>query len=297
MDVVEQLKPEDAFEIVRPLEQTSAFVFDSPHSGARYPRDFLASSRLDSSRIRLSEDSFVDEIFATAVLHGSPLLKAHFPRAFLDVNREPYELDPKMFSGRLPSYANVRSLRVAGGLGTIARVVSEADEIYAGPIPVEEAMRRIDTYYKPYHAALRRLLAHTHQRFGCTVLVDCHSMPSAARGELRGRTDIVLGDRYGTSCSRIVVEAAHAILEDLGFSVAVNKPYAGGFITEHYGRPARNFHALQIEVNRGLYMNEKTFEPLPGFDDVRAVFSAFVGRLLRQPLGLPEPFPKPLAAE
>ena len=298
MQVFDPLRTEDAFEVERPREQTAPFVFNSPHSGARYPRAFLEASRLDASRIRLSEDAFVDRLFAGAVANGAPLLKAHFPRAFLDVNREPYELDPKMFSGRLPSYANIRSMRVAGGLGTIARVVSEQDEIYPGPIPVEEAMRRIETYYKPYHATLRRLIATTQQQFGHAVLIDCHSMPSAARSlEIRGRTDIVLGDRFGTSCSAVLMEASYAILDDLGFSVSINKPYAGGFITEHYGRPTRNVHALQIEINRGLYMDERAFEPLPGFSEVAVALGEFVRRIVAQPLGLDDGGETPVAAE
>ncbi|MBH0239444.1 N-formylglutamate amidohydrolase [Methylobrevis albus] len=285
MRVVAELKMEDGFEIVEPAEPKVPFVFDSPHSGDLYPSSFLASSRLDSSRIRLSEDAFVDRLFAGVVELGAPLVRARFPRAFLDVNREPYELDPKMFSGRLPSYANVRSLRVAGGLGTIARVVSETEEIYAGPIPVEEALQRIETFYRPYHAALRRLLARTHLRFGQAVLIDCHSMPSTCRSaEARGRADIILGDRYGTSCARILIESAASILRDLGFTVSINKPYAGGFITEHYGRPSRGLHALQIEINRALYMDERRYEPLAVFGEVQRRLTLFARDLVDTPI-------------
>ncbi len=209
------------------------------------------------------------------------------PRAYLDVNREPYELDPKMFVGRLPSYANVRSIRVAGGLGTIARVVAEQEEIYAAPIPVEEALGRIEAIYKPYHAALRRLLAQTHVRFGAAVLIDCHSMPSVVRGQdPKSRADVVIGDRYGTSAARALVEHAADVLVDLGYSVAVNKPYAGGFITEHYGRPAKGLHALQIEVNRGLYMDERSFEPTAGFAALRQDLARFARGLFEFPTAL-----------
>jgi N-formylglutamate amidohydrolase len=201
------------------------------------------------------------------------------------VNREPYELDPKMFAGRLPSYANVRSIRVAGGLGTIARVVAEAEEIYAGPIPIDEALSRIEAIYKPYHAMLRRLLAQTHVKFGAAVLVDCHSMPSTVRGQdPRARADFVLGDRYGTSAARSLVEHAADLIAALGYSVAINKPYAGGFITEHYGRPARGLHALQVEVNRALYMDERTLEPHEGYERLSVDLARFSAALVRFPL-------------
>ena len=186
-------------------------------------------------------------------------MRANFPRAWLDVNREPYELDPKMFAGSLPTYANVRSVRVAGGLGTIARIVSEREEIYARPLAVEAALARIDLVYKPYHRVLRQLVVDTRAAFGLAVLIDCHSMPSTVRGGYgRPRPDIVLGDRYGTSCAAELTDLSAQILARRGYSVTRNKPYAGGFITEHYGQPARGLHAMQIEVNRSLYMDERT---------------------------------------
>ena len=241
-------------------------VLNSPHSGRFYPPEFLAASCLDERAIRRSEDTFVDDLFTPAAALGAPLLKANFPRAWLDVNREPYELDPKMFDGCLPTFANIRSVRVAGGLGTIARIVSESEEIYARPLTVDEALARIDNVYKPYHRSLRQLVAGTHVAFGFAVLIDCHSMPSAVRGNQgRLRPDIVLGDRYGTSCSGALIDGASRILSGLGYSVSRNKPYAGGFITEHYGQPGRGLHAMQIEVNRGLYMDERSLEQTPGF--------------------------------
>ncbi len=226
------------FEVVAPARQSLPLVFNSPHSGNAYPAAFLAASRLDERAIRRSEDSYVDELFAPVVEFGAPLLKANFPRAWLDVNREPYELDPKMFDGSLPTYANVRSIRVAGGLGTIARIVSESEEIYAEPLHVEEGLARIDTVYKPYHQTLRDLMVATHGMFGFAVLIDCHSMPSSVRGGAgRLRPDIVLGDRYGTSCAGELTDVVAHSLTRLGYSVSRNKPYAGGFITEHYGQP------------------------------------------------------------
>lgn len=298
MRVISDFVTEPPFEVTAPADQTLPFVFNSPHSGNAYPAPFLSASRLDARRIRLSEDVHVDRLFADVVALGAPLLRAHFPRAYVDVNREPYELDPKMFCGRLPSYANVRSIRVAGGLGTIARVVAEQEEIYGRPIPVEEALERIETIYKPYHAALRRVLAQTHVRFGAAVLVDCHSMPSVVRGQdPRSRSDFVIGDRYGTSAARALVEHAAEVLAGLGYTVSINKPYAGGFITEHYGRPAKGLHAIQIEVNRGLYMDERSFEPTAGFAALRADLAQFVRRLVAFPVAALAPEVNPLAAE
>ena len=265
------------FEIAAPSGRRLPIVLNSPHSGCCYPGAFLASSRLDPKAIRRSEDFFVDELVAPAVSAGCALLRANFPRAWLDVNREPYELDPKMFAGTLPSYANVRSVRVAGGLGTIARIVSESEEIYAEPLAVPEALARIEDVYKPYHRTLRQLVLDTRTEFGTAVLIDCHSMPSSVRGvHGRLRPDVVIGDRYGTSCAAELTDFVAATLTNLGYTVGRNKPYAGGFITEHYGQPARGFHAMQVEFNRGLYMDEKSLARLPRF----AILSAHIANLL-----------------
>jgi N-formylglutamate amidohydrolase len=270
------------FEVVAPSAQAMPLVFNSPHSGRDYPSAFLASSRLDERSIRRSEDSFVDELFEPAAVLGAPLLRANFPRAWLDVNREPYELDPKMFAGSLPTYANVRSVRVAGGLGTIARIVSESEEIYAQPLPIEEGLARIDVVYKPYHRSLRDLLLGTHGVFGVAVLLDCHSMPSTVRGGVsRLRPDIVLGDRYGTSCAGELTDLVAQSLTRLGYSVSRNKPYAGGFITEHYGQPGRGVHAMQIEVNRCLYMDERTMQKTAGFARLAADLTRLVSTLAK----------------
>src|SRR5919112_2225918 len=215
--------------------QTVPFVFNVPHAGAVYPASFLASSRLDAVALRRSEDAFVDELFASVMELGAPLMTAHFPRAFLDLNREPYELDQRMFDGRLPSFANTRSMRVAGGLGTIPRIVADGQEIYRGRLTVEEALRRIEWLYKPYHRALRQLLHRTGRSFGHAVLIDCHSMPSTSLRRDDGvKADIVLGDRYGTACATALTDCAEPALRERGYAVVRNKPYAGGFITEHY---------------------------------------------------------------
>ncbi|MGX1098356.1 N-formylglutamate amidohydrolase [Amorphus sp. MBR-141] len=285
MRTVDGFETFSAFEILEPSVQRRPFVFNSPHSGSTYPNSFLKSSRLDRVSIRRSEDTFVDELFSGVVGLGAPLMRAQFPRAFLDVNREPYELDPTMFTGRLPAYVNARSIRVAGGLGTIARVVADAEEIYREPLSVEEGLARIEDLYKPYHAALRARLAATLERFPFVGLIDCHSMPSTARGlEHRPRPDIIVGDRFGTSCSGALTEAAVAILRDLGYRVVRNRPYAGGYITEHYGRPANGVHALQIEVNRGLYMDEQQFRRTVGFGALTQDLAAFAERLMRMDL-------------
>ncbi|MGE3644937.1 MAG: N-formylglutamate amidohydrolase [Beijerinckiaceae bacterium] len=269
-------------EIVEPAEHSTPLIVSSPHSGSIYPESFLARSRLDALALRRSEDAYVDELFAGAVDCGAPLLRARFPRAFLDVNREPYELDPRMFDGRLPSQANTRSIRVAGGLGTIARVVSESQEIYKGRLPVSEVELRIKGLYEPYHMALRSLIERAWQTHGSAVLLDCHSMPSlsqtgtAFRAGEPGRADIILGDRYGTSCEPKFVTALESMFIRRGFSVGRNKPYAGGFITENYGSPALGAHAIQIEVNRGLYMFETTLEKRPSFANLAKVMAEVV---------------------
>lgn len=284
------------FEIRMPAAQTVPLVFNTPHSGRVYPPQFLAQSRLDERRIRKSEDFYVDELFAPAIRTGAPLLMAHFPRAFLDVNREPYELDPKMFAGRLPPYVNVASTRVAGGLGTIPRLVAENMEIYAARLPVAEGLSRIETYYRPYHAALRRLVVGTRQRFGHALLFDCHSMPSTVRSAgTPGRPDFILGDRFGTSAAQELTAAAATVLQELGYNVARNRPYAGGFITEHYGRPAKHLHALQIEVNRGLYFDEDKLEKKPDFPIVAADIARFIETMAA--LFRVEITDRPLAAE
>ena len=269
------------FEILEPKTGgTSPAIFNSPHSGRIYPPNFLISTRLDLSTLRRSEDSFVDELLLGVVGRGHPLMRAHFPRCYVDVNREPYELDPRMFDGRLPSFANTRSMRVAGGLGTVARVVGDAQEIYGQRLSVDEALRRIETLYKPYHRALRRLITRVHRDLGTAVLIDCHSMPSTtAAKEDRPRADVVLGDRYGTSCVPVVSETVEQTLRSLGYSVSRNKPYAGGFITEHYGNPAAGLHSIQLELNRALYMDEKRYERSASFAHLRDDLEALADRV------------------
>ena len=268
------------FDVFAPAGVAFPVVLNSPHSGAHYPQDFLAASRLDAVTLRRSEDAFVDELFAAAAAQGAPLLRARFPRAFLDLNREPFELDPQMFSGRLPDFANTRSLRVAAGLGVIPRVVGDAQPIYREPMPVDAALRRIAALHRPYHARLGELIETAHRRFGLALLIDCHSMPSSSPDV--GGADIVLGDRYGSSAARWVVDAVESALRAGGLNVRRNKPYAGGYITEHYGAPATGRHAVQIEINRSLYMNERLIELTDGAAALSQALAAMVGAVCAQ---------------
>ena len=279
------------FEILEPQHWRGPIVFNSPHSGSVYPRAFLAHAQLDLGTLRRSEDSFVDELFGGVVGCGFPLMRAHFPRCYVDVNREPYELDPRMFEGRLPSFANTRSMRVAGGLGTVARVVGDAHEIYDQRIPVDHALQRIEGLYKPYHRALRRLITGLHRDFGAAVLLDCHSMPSVAGNkDDRPRADFVLGDRYGTSCVPVIAETIDAVLTGFGYTVSRNKPYAGGFITEHYGNPSVGVHAIQLEANRALYMDERRYERSESFAKLAAHLVALADRMAEIPLEEMRPY-------
>lgn len=260
--------------VFEPPRQTVPLVFSSPHSGRDYPAEFVAQSRLDARMLRRSEDSFVDELYAGVVALGAPLIAALFPRAYCDPNREPYELDPAMFSGTLPDHANTRSPRVLAGLGTIARVVASGAEIYAGRLPVAEAESRIARCYRPYHRRLRDLVETTRAAFGWSLLVDCHSMPSVGgpmdRDSGLSRVDVVLGDCFAAACSPLFTQVAEDTFSQLGYRVVRNAPYAGGFTTRHYGQPRLGSHALQIEINRALYMDEANHCHGPDFARVRA---------------------------
>jgi N-formylglutamate amidohydrolase len=272
------------FEVVEPVEIETPIVLDSPHSGSRYPRKFLEASRLDPMTLRRSEDCFVDELVAPCVAIGAPLLRARFPRAYLDVNREPYELDPQMFDGRLPDFANTRSLRVAAGLGAIPRVVGDAQPIYRGPIPVAEGLARIAALHRPYHARLAALVERARDRFGFAILLDCHSMPSSSVDG--GGCDIVLGDRFGSSAAGWVLDTLEQTLRDSGLGVRRNKPYAGGYITERHGAPTQGRHAVQIEINRALYMDERRIVKLEKAEDLAKALLSMTRALAARVAGL-----------
>jgi len=268
------------FEVVAPYGVSQPVVLNSPHSGAHYPDAFLQASALDALTLRRSEDVGVDSLCLPALAHGAPMLRALFPRAFLDLNREPYELDSRMFKGALPDFANTRSLRVAAGLGVIPRVVADARAIYAAPFPVEVALRRIAALHRPYHTKLAGMVATAHRRFGLAVLLDMHSMPSNSP-DVNG-CDIILGDRFGSSAAGWVVDCVEATLRGRGLTVRRNKPYAGGFITEHYGQPNAARHAVQVEINRALYLDELTLRPTSGAEPLSAALADMVGAICAQ---------------
>lgn len=273
----------------RPPRQRLPVVLSSPHSGRAYRPDFLAASRLDALTLRRSEDAFVDGLIAGAEGLGAPSLAALFPRAWLDANREAYELDPAMFDAPLPPWVNSRSRRVAVGLGTLPRVVAAGAEIYRRRLSPAEAEERIARCWRPYHAALGELLEETRRAFGQACLIDCHSMPSRHGDGSRQRADAVVGDRFGASCHGDVADAACRALTACGLAVARNHPYPGGFITARHGRPSEGCHALQIELNRALYMDEARIEPGPGFAATRRALERTVAAVAAATAALAAP--------
>jgi N-formylglutamate amidohydrolase len=272
----------NAIDITWPREWRVPFVFSSPHSGRNYPPEFVADSCLSPNELRQSEDFLVDLLFQSAPDHGAPLLKANFPRAYCDVNREAYELDPQMFNAPLPDYVVSSSPRVACGIGTIPRVVGAGKEIYPGKLGFEVANCRIHECYYPYHRSLTSLIEEGLKKFGVVYLIDCHSMPSAKQEGVKKskRPDIILGNRYGTSCNRSYFASALRNLESFGYVVGQNSPYAGGFITANYGRPENNIHALQIEINRSLYMDQTSLKPIAKFDRLQQHLGEFISRMV-----------------
>ncbi len=283
----------EPFTITRPGEQTQPFVFASPHSGRHYPASFVARSRLAPIALRRSEDAFVDEIFSSVVDLGAPLIAARFPRAFLDVNRGPSEFDNTMFAGTLPFAVDTQSPRVSAGLGVIPRVVRDGAEIYREKLSPAEAETRMAKLYRPYHDALAKLIADTREQFGFAILIDCHSMPSAA-----AVPDVIVGDRYGVSSAPMLTRLAEHAFETRGFSVARNTPYAGGYTTHLYGRRSGPVQALQIEISRALYLDEERIVPNAQFASLRARVGDALRALLSADLstiGLPRA--TPLAAE
>jgi len=265
--------PEAPFVQIDPRAPATPLVHASPHSGRLYPEALLSASALDASAIRRSEDAHVDELLYGAVQSGGPLLLARYARAYVDLNRAPYELDPAMFEDELPPFAQGhvvgRTARAAAGLGSIARVVGEGQEIYRRKLTFAEARERIEAVHTPYHKALERLLVGARARHGAALLIDWHSMPSGAAGPGRRAPDVVLGDRFGAACAPAAVRWLEREFEARGYIVARNTPYAGGWTTARYGQPARGFHAVQVELNRALYLDEATLEPLPGFAALR----------------------------
>ncbi len=288
----------EALDCRLPERQLVPMVVASPHSGALYPAAFLSQAAVSLAALRRAEDAFVDELFAAAPSLGMPLLAARFPRSFVDANREPYELDPGMFEGPLPRPLNHRTTRVAAGLGMIPRVAASGEAIYRGRVPANEIEQRLEACWRPYHTALSSLVEQTYSLFGAALLLDAHSMPSTASGlgprEREHRIDVVLGDNHGESCAAELIECAERFLVRRGLRVVRNQPYAGGFTTQRYGRPRLGRHALQIEINRALYMDEARHEKVAGFRSMQQLMTA----LLKEIGGaLPAVLPRPLAAE
>ncbi|MEM8732286.1 MAG: N-formylglutamate amidohydrolase [Pseudomonadota bacterium] len=251
-----------AFDVLQPRSRVSCVVFASPHSARSYPRSFVNRSVLDEHTIRTSEDAFVDQLFQPATEFGAPLLTARAPRAYVDLNRSADEIDPALVMGARKQGHNPR---VASGLGVIPRVVANGRAIYRGKISMDEARMRIDRYWRPYHLALQGLLAEAHHGFGQAILIDCHSMPHEAMDGItrKGarRPEIVLGDRFGAAACGDIVDQIEAAFTGAGFLVARNAPFAGAYVTQAYGRPSRNQHAVQVEIDRALYMDERRIRP------------------------------------
>jgi len=271
-----------SIEVLAPVALSSPIIFASPHSGRDYPQELLRNSRLDRHGLRQSEDSYVDLLFDDAPSAGAPLLRALFPRAFVDVNRARNELDPRMFADVLPKDADTRSSRVIAGLGVIPRIVADGHDIYARKLYFIEARRRLGACYDPYHQALSSLINEARQQFGCAIIIDCHSMPSAGGAPFREgepRIDFVLGDRFGSSCAPSVTHFAEETLCGQDYEVARNAPYAGGFVASSYGRPKNGVHVLQIEINRALYLDERRIARTSGFEALRHNMNVLIEKL------------------
>lgn len=253
----------------------------SPHSGSDYPAAFLAAAQLDAHQIRQSEDMYVDQLFADAPRFGVPLLAARFPRAYIDLNRAPYELEQALFVDKLPDHIDSRSLRASAGLGTVPRLVAENTPIYKSKLSFAEAETRIDEIYHPFHETLQAQLKALQNRHGYSFLLDAHSMPSqATRLSDRLDVDFILGNRHGRACYGELTDMVATFLRTRGWQVGLNKPYAGGFITEQYGAPALGHHALQIEINRAAYMDEASHEKHDGFDRLKKDMGELIVHLL-----------------
>lgn len=286
-----------AVEELAPESVLSPVIFASPHSGRDYPDELLRNSRLDRHALRQSEDSYVDLLFDEAPRFGAPLLRALFPRAYVDVNRARDELDPRMFADSLPRSADTRSSRVIAGLGVIPRIVADGHDIYDRKLYFLDARRRLAACYDPYHQALSNLIEQARRLFGCAIVIDCHSMPSAGGAPMRPgepRIDFVLGDRFGSSCAPLVTALAEETMVGLDYEVARNTPYAGGYVASSYGRPKAGVHVLQIEINRALYLDERRIARTEGFEGLRRNLLVLMEKLA----GLrPEHLRMPQAAE
>ncbi len=265
------------FRIDRPQSRSTSVVFASPHSGRDYGLDFLRRTILDELGIRSSEDAFVDRLFDTAPEFGAPLIACHAPRAYVDLNRAADELDPAVIRGLRVLRHNPR---VSSGLGVIPRVVAGGRAIYRGKLDRDEAQQRLDRIWHPYHDALQGLLDEARAEFGQAILIDCHSMPHeavrAAPGREGQRPQVVLGDRFGAAAGSEIMARIETAFSSVGLRVARNAPFAGAFITQHYGRPAEGQHAIQVEIDRSLYMDEAQVRPNRSFPGFRGVLRGVI---------------------
>ena len=263
--------------IDRPDRWASGVIFGSPHSGRSYPDWFLEGTKLPPETLRSSEDAFVDRLIACAPSFGAVTIRAQVPRAIVDLNRAPDEIDPLVVRGVPRHPLNQRTL---AGLGVIPRVVSQGRAILERPIDRAEAERRIDAYWRPYHQALASLIAEARSRFGQAILIDMHSMPHDALNHLHGaRPDMVLGNRHGLSAAARVSDAIVTAVEAEGWRIRRNSPFAGAYICSAYGRPGQNVHVVQLEIDRALYMDEKAIVPHDGFDDVAVRMARVIRKL------------------
>ncbi len=265
------------FEVVEPSRLLAPLVSASPHSGRLYPAEMTDRSALDFEAIRRSEDAYVDDLAGAAPAHGWPLITARYARAYVDLNRAPYELDTAMFDGR-PAQPCTRTPRAAAGLGSAPLMVGEGAPIYAHRLHFEEVEARLSRVHAPYHAELERLLARAEAAFGCAVLLDWHSMPSAAAPGPNA-ADVVVGDLHGRACAPKIAALVEDAFRRLGYRTARNRPYAGGHVTERYGRPAARRHALQIELRRDLYLREPGRERTTGYARLKADIDAVCAKL------------------
>ena len=267
------------YTLIQPEQTQGGCIFASPHSGRAYSPDLLAQTALDAHSIRASEDAFVDLLFEDVPRFGAPLIAAQVPRAYVDLNRNAQALDPAVIVGAKPALLDAH---IASGLGVIPRLVAQGREIYRGKISHQEAQMRLNTVWYPYHAKLADLMRHAKAAHGCAILIDCHSMPSAAakacQQKLGYTPHIVIGDRFGAAASADIVQSIIKFFRAEGLCVAHNVPYAGAYIAQHYGRPKQAHHVVQLEINRALYMDEARLVKTAGF----AVLKKQLARIIPQ---------------
>ena len=255
-----------AVDILRPDVWRAGVIFASPHSGQLYPEGFTARAAVPLTELRRNEDAFIDKLFSSAATFGAPLLSARFPRCFVDVNRAPDELPEAWLNEKeLRDASTQPTVRANAGLGVVPTKLSETRDIYKKPLNPRFVRARLVSLYQPYHDALQGLVTESSLEFGHSLLIDCHSMPGFAPMGSR-RPDIILGDRFGVSCHPETIAAIEAAFRSLNYTVARNYPYAGGYVTSHYGKPMSGIETLQIEVNRDLYLNPVTLRPKRSYD-------------------------------